>query len=168
MGALNTQNCPKCFNLNPPDAEDCGRCGATLGSDAAVGFLPEMVIAGNYKLLQRIGEGGMGEVWSAVQTSIDRRVAIKFLHAELMKHPTARRRVLGEGKALGKLGHANVVSIFECFETDNTVALVLEFIEGGSLADRIEADGAKKGAGRFLREQGGHAESLLQIIVFAE
>ena len=50
--------------------------------------------------------------------------------------------MLGEGKALGKLGHPNVVTIVECFETDNTVALVLEFIEGGSLADRIEDQGA--------------------------
>ena len=139
---MSTATCPKCFNLNPEGAERCSRCGAVLGEDAAVGFLPEMMIADNYRLVRRIGEGGMGEVWEAVQTSIGRTVAMKFLHAELMKHPTARRRVVGEGRALGKLGHPNVVNIVECFETENTVALALEFIEGGSLADRIEADGA--------------------------
>ena len=137
-------SCPKCFFLNPPGAEQCGRCGAILGDDAAVGFLPGQVIAGEYRLERRIGEGGMGEVWVATQTSIGRHVAVKFLHAELMKHPTARRRVLAEGKALGKLSHTHVVSIHAVFETDNTVALVLEFIEGGSLADRIESSGALK------------------------
>ena len=50
--------------------------------------------------------------------------------------------MISEGKALGKLAHQNVVQIFDFFEADNTVALVLEFVEGGSIADRIEADGA--------------------------
>ena len=141
---MSAANCPKCGFLNPADAERCGRCGVILGAHATVGYLPGHVVAGNYRLVRRIGEGGMGEVWEAVQTSIDRTVAIKFLHPELMKHPTARHRAIGEGKALGRVSHSNVVAIHECLETDDTVALVLEFVASGSLADRIDAHGAVK------------------------
>ena len=104
---MTTQSCPKCSFLNPADAQTCGRCRAVLGPDAAVGFLPGMMIGQSYRLEQRIGEGGMGEVWTAAQTSIGRTVAIKFLHAELMKHPTARRRVLGEARALSLVVHVD-------------------------------------------------------------
>ena len=62
---------------------------------------PGQLVAGRYELVRRIGAGGMGEVWEAVQAGIQRRVAIKFLHPALMMHSTARRRVLKRGRSVG-------------------------------------------------------------------
>ena len=56
------------------------------------------VYAGRYTLKTLIGSGGMGEVWKAEQSGIGREVAIKFLHPELMRHPTAKKRVLSKPK----------------------------------------------------------------------
>ena len=140
--SLSAQTCPKCFFLNPADAAHCGRCGAELGRSADKGFLPEQVIGGRYRLVRRIGEGGMGEVWEAVQTGVNLSVAIKFLHPVLMIHNTARQRVLKEAEALGRLRRSSrIITLYDYFETDETVALVLEFAEGGSLADRIDTEG---------------------------
>ena len=66
--------------------------------------MPEQVVAERYRLVRRIGEGGMGEVWEALHTAVDKTMALKFLHGDLLRHPTARRRVLGR-RALGKLTH---------------------------------------------------------------
>ena len=143
---MSVQHCPQCQALNPPDAENCSRCGASLNGGGSVssvsGFTEGLMVNANYRLVKPIGEGGMGQVWEALQVSVDRTVAIKFLHPELMRHPTAKERVLKEAITLGRIDHRNVVRIIECFETSNSVALVLEFIQGGSLCDRIESKGA--------------------------
>ena len=58
------------------------------------------ILADKYKIVEKIGEGGMGEVWEAVQAGTELSVAIKFLHSDLMRHSTARDRVKKEAKAL--------------------------------------------------------------------
>ena len=131
--SLSAQTCPKCFFLNPADAAHCGRCGAELGRSADKGFLPEQVIGGRYRLVRRIGEGGMGEVWEAVQTGVNLSVAIKFLHPVLMIHNTARQRVLKEAEALGRLRRSSrIITLYDYFETDETVALVQDSLKAQS------------------------------------
>ena len=71
---MNTGSCPKCDFLNPPDADTCGRRGADIGTAHEVGFFPDTLIAGRFRRVRRIGEGAMGEVWEAEQTTIKRRV----------------------------------------------------------------------------------------------
>ena len=61
--------------------------------------MPEQVVAERYRLVRRIGEGGMGEVWEALHTAVDKTMALKFLHGDLLRHPRpgvgswARRRL---------------------------------------------------------------------------
>ena len=76
---------------------------------------PDMIGASvsRYLILEQIGRGGMGEVFLAEDTSLGRRVALKFLPGELQQHPTARQRFLREAKAAAALDHPYICKIYE-------------------------------------------------------
>ena len=93
---------------------------------------------GPYEILSPIGAGGMGEVYKARDTKLDRTVAIKVLPEEFAAHEERVARFEREAKVLASLNHPNIASIHG-FEDDGGVkALVLELVEGPTLAERIE------------------------------
>ena len=94
---------------------------------------------GVYQVAEKIGEGGMGEVYRARDTKLDRDVALKVLPETFASDPERLRRFQREAKVLASLNHPNIGSIygFEEDETEGTRALVLELIEGPTLADLI-------------------------------
>ncbi len=95
----------------------------------------EAATLGRFVLLRKLGEGGMGEVFSAYDEQLDRRVAIKLLHASHAPDAT-RRRLLREAQALARLSHPNVVAIHEVGQTGNgDVFAVMEHIDGMTLRD---------------------------------
>lgn len=87
-----------------------------------------------YTLLYQLGEGGMGSVHAAFDPRLDRRVALKFLRTDLIGSPKKehRERLVREARALARLSHANVVSIFDVAETDGSVFLAMELIDGSN------------------------------------
>ncbi|HSK04117.1 MAG TPA: serine/threonine-protein kinase, partial [Kofleriaceae bacterium] len=85
---------------------------------------------GRYHLLEMIGAGGMGVVWGAFDPELDRRVAIKLVKTELS---AARERILAEGKALAKLSHPNVVSVYDVGVVDDQIYIVMEWVRGRNL-----------------------------------
>ena len=92
---------------------------------------------GRYRLVRRIGVGGMGEVWEADDTVLGRRVALKVLVQELADDPRATRRFVREARATAKLTHPNVTRVYD-FDRDGGVPyLVMELLEGDTLADRL-------------------------------
>jgi len=93
-----------------------------------------------YGLLSLIGKGGMGEVYLAHDAKLDRRVAIKFLPDEMHKDPKARERFLREAKAAAALDHPFICKVFEAGEFHGRSYIVMEYVEGKSLGERI-ADG---------------------------
>src|SRR5438552_7626741 len=98
---------------------------------------------GKYQVSGVLGQGGMGVVLKARDPMIERDVAIKVLADHLAADATALGRFLAEAKAVGKLNHANVMAIYEICQEGPTHYLVLEYVTGGSLEDRLEN-------GRFL------------------
>jgi non-specific serine/threonine protein kinase len=95
----------------------------------------------HYRLVEKIGEGGMGVVWKAVDTKLGREVAIKTLPPVLGTDTDLRIRFAREARTLAALNHPNVATLFGFEQKGGTSFLVMELVEGETLADRIPADG---------------------------
>ena len=94
---------------------------------------------GPYTVAAKIGEGGMGEVWQARDTKLDRDVALKVLPEAFTSDPDRLARFEREAKVLASLNHPNIGSIYGLEEAEGIRALVLELVEGPTLADRNQA-----------------------------
>jgi eukaryotic-like serine/threonine-protein kinase len=92
---------------------------------------------GQYRLVARLGAGGMGEVYRARDTRLDRDVAIKILPARVCRDHERRARFLREARLLAALNHPNIGSIYDLEDMGDESALVLEYIEGPTLAERL-------------------------------
>jgi urea transport system substrate-binding protein len=97
---------------------------------------------GKYEIKGLLGVGGMGVVFKAHDSSIDRDVAIKVLPSELSANEVALHRFMVEAKSAGKLSHPNAVTIYEVAQEGPTHYLVMEIVSGGSTADYLERIGA--------------------------
>jgi eukaryotic-like serine/threonine-protein kinase len=100
-------------------------------------LLPLNTTVSHYRILSRIGAGGMGEVYLAEDTKLDRKVAIKFLSAELATDEKAKKRLIREARAAAKLDHPNICSIYEVGEEDGRSFIVMQYVEGETLAARL-------------------------------
>src|SRR5450759_5352632 len=94
---------------------------------------------GHYEVLSLLGVGGMGEVYRAKDTKLDRDVAIKVLPQALARDPERLARFEREAKVLASLDHPNIGHIHGILDSEDSRGLVLALIEGPTLADRIEA-----------------------------
>jgi serine/threonine protein kinase/Tol biopolymer transport system component len=92
---------------------------------------------GPYEILSPLGAGGMGEVYRAKDTRLDRTVAIKVLPAHLSSSPELKQRMEREAKAISALQHANICTLHDIGSQDGTDFLVMEYLEGQTLADRL-------------------------------
>ncbi|QDU80995.1 Serine/threonine-protein kinase PrkC [Polystyrenella longa] len=93
---------------------------------------------GNYEIERVIYAGGMGIVFEAVDTVIERRVAIKVLHEDLTKDESLRTRFVSEARAVGRLNHPHVLTIHEVGSNEGVDYLVMEYATGGSAADHLK------------------------------
>lgn len=93
----------------------------------------------HYRILEKIGAGGMGEVFRARDTHLEREVAIKLLPAGTLPDENARKRLRNEALALSKLNHPNIATIFD-FDTEaDTDFIVTELVSGATLGEKIAA-----------------------------
>src|SRR2546428_2428617 len=93
---------------------------------------------GQFRVVERIGAGGMATVFKAYQPTLDRYVAIKVLPAYHARDPVFLKRFVQEAKAVARLSHANIVTIHEFGEQDGITYIVMEYVEGGTLKDRLK------------------------------
>jgi len=92
---------------------------------------------GPYEILSPLGAGGMGEVYRAKDTRLDRAVAIKVLPSHLSSDPELKQRMEREAKAISALQHANICTLHDIGSQDGTNFLVMEYLEGQTLAERL-------------------------------
>ncbi len=95
-------------------------------------------VIGDYRLLKKLGQGGMGAVYKAHQISLDRDCAIKMLSKELGAKPSFVQRFQREAKVMAKLDHPNILRCFEVGEAQGFHYLSMEFVEGGSVEDWLK------------------------------
>ncbi len=115
------------LDLTPPSADD---------------FLPGMVFEERYEIVSLIGSGGMGAVYKARQISVDRFVALKVLHPDLVADPISKRRFEHEAKAASTLMHPNLIVVHDFgFSKKGQPFIVMDYLEGPTLHDFIEENG---------------------------
>jgi TolB-like protein/tetratricopeptide (TPR) repeat protein len=113
---------------------------------------------GRYEILSAIGAGGMGEVYRAHDSVLDRQVAIKLLPPETAADPSARQRLRREAMAVAAIDHPYICKIFEIGEQDAALFLVMEYVPGETLDRRLQ--GGRLPAAEALRLGGEIAEAL--------
>ncbi|MCH8319638.1 MAG: serine/threonine protein kinase [Acidobacteria bacterium] len=91
----------------------------------------------HYRILEKLGQGGMGEVFLAQDTTLDRKVALKFLPEELQQDPTARKRFLREAKSAAALDHPFICKIYEIGKAQDRTFIAMEYIQGTTLEERM-------------------------------
>jgi serine/threonine-protein kinase len=97
---------------------------------------------GGYKLVRRIGEGGMGEVYLAEQLNMHRLVALKVLHDKWAQDEEFRKRFLLEARSAGKLSHQNLIQVYDVGKFQGMYYFSMEYIDGVTVEDLIEDEGA--------------------------
>ncbi|MEW6354759.1 MAG: bifunctional serine/threonine-protein kinase/formylglycine-generating enzyme family protein [Planctomycetota bacterium] len=109
---------------------------------------------GNFEILNKVGEGGMGTVYKARQLSLDRVVALKVLPPRLAKDEIFVRRFIREAKTAAKLAHKNIITILDVGESNGFYFIAMEFIDGPTVADIVERNGriAESEALRICKE----------------
>jgi tetratricopeptide (TPR) repeat protein/predicted Ser/Thr protein kinase len=121
----------------------------------------------HYRIARPLGSGGMGEVFLAEDTTLGRQVAIKMLPEATAANDVARRRLINEAKAAAALDHPNICAIHEVGEEDDRVFIVMQYVEGASLAERISqhamapADVVDVGIQAALALESAHAAGIV-------
>lgn len=155
-------NCPKCGIENNETGKFCSQCGTALFSGDALAItitaknsmlpgidvpheigdprraiLPNEMFADNYRIIARIGEGGMGVVYKAEDTRLNRTVALKFVKDWHSQSTSLRSRLVQEARAAASLMHPNIAAVFELGQTDEAEFIVMEYIDGVTLKEEI-------------------------------
>jgi len=114
------------------DATVVEKSGLSAGDVAVqIGLDPRAI--GRFQILRRLGQGGMGVVFSAYDEELDRRVAIKLLRGDRLRDPEALQLFRSEAQAMARLSHANVVQIYEVGEHEGQLYIAMEFVQGRTL-----------------------------------
>ena len=143
--------CPKCHTENKEDSRFCGNCAALLGNPEigpvsltktletpVQGLKAGALLAGKYRVIGEIGQGGMGVVYKAEDIKLKRFVALKFLPPHLVDSPELKDRFLIEAQAAAALSHPNICVIYEVGEADARPFIAMEYVDGETLRDRIK------------------------------
>ena len=112
---------------------------------------------GRYRIVRKIGEGGMGEVYSALDLELDRNVAIKLLPNEFTEDEERRLRFRQEARVVSSLNHPNVITIYEIGENDFGHFLATEYVEGRTLREIIKRESLTLQRILKIIEQAGNA-----------
>ncbi|MEZ4264524.1 MAG: serine/threonine-protein kinase [Polyangiaceae bacterium] len=128
--------CPRCAELYAEDAGFCPFDGAELrrSTDRYLG----RTIASRYRLIRRLGAGGMSVVYLARHVIIERLSAIKILRQDLGLSPAHRERFLREARAVNRINHDHIVEITDVGESDGVAYLVMEYVSGESLLEHVQ------------------------------
>ncbi len=145
---------PSSFPDPPPRPGQSQGTGRPPSVDALVGRT-----LGDYRILRRLGRGAMAEVYLAEQVSLERKVALKILEADVAKEKSDVERFLREARAAARLVHANIVQVYEVGQSGSIHYIAQEYVEGENLGQLIARIG-RLDAGPFIQVLGQVASAL--------
>jgi len=136
--------CPDCGTWNRSAAKQCGKCSAGLPDVRVASEAPDALITslrqamGNrYRIIRRLGAGGMADVYAAEHEQLGRPLAVKVMHTHLARDAEMRERFRREAEAASRLVHPLICTPIDYGEVGEVVYLVLPFLGGGCLADDL-------------------------------
>jgi class 3 adenylate cyclase/tetratricopeptide (TPR) repeat protein len=143
--------CPHCDALNGPDSRYCLKCATPLPfleetlplqdgpSAASAKISVGTVFAGKYEILEKLGQGGMGVVFKAMDRKLNRPVALKFLVTGLTANPELKRRFIQEARTASATEHQNICTIYEIDENaDGQIYIGMPLYQGETVKDKIK------------------------------
>jgi serine/threonine protein kinase len=117
---------------------DCEKAASSNQTKEAADFFSELA---DYRIVNKIGQGGMGVVYAARHTKLDRPVAVKVLRSDRLARSDSNARFMQELRAIGKLDHPNIVRAYDAREADGQHFLVMELVNGIDLSALVDAEG---------------------------
>ena len=149
--------CPKCQSENPEILKFCGECGAQLIPSSRdiqpevtetlqtsiQELTPGSTFAGRYQIVEELGKGGMGVVYKARDTRLDRFAAVKVLPHEKISDPERKLRFIQEAKAASGLNHPNIIHIYDIEQAEGIDFIAMENVDGRTLNELISRKGLK-------------------------
>ncbi|MDQ6959110.1 MAG: serine/threonine-protein kinase [Mariprofundaceae bacterium] len=124
-------HCPSCNAQTPKAQGFCKHCGIALFSG------DEAPHIGPYRLEAKLGEGGMGVVYRATDKKLNREVAVKILHPQMLKQESLMERFRREARMHAKIIHPNIVTLLSLYEDEGHIALVMEMVHGQNLREYL-------------------------------
>jgi len=122
-------------------AVKCPACGAQIQIPSTVGGQTQVQMLGDYQLVGKLGEGGMGTVYEAIQVKLKRQVALKVLPQESTKDETFLARFHREAQAAASLNHPNIVQVYDIAEDKGHHFFAMEYVDGEDVNDRLKREG---------------------------
>jgi len=162
--------CTSCHTPLPADAVFCPRCGRATPTQISAGGTTtgaasaeqtaeqqrriQAALGPDYEVRRRIGSGGFAEVWAAFDRRLQRMVAVKVLHPDLVASRALLERFQREAQAVAKLRHPGVIPIYAVGEYEGLAYYIMPLVEGESLRERLTREGPlpPEEVGRILRE----------------
>ena len=148
------KKCPKCNSDNPDTQQFCGKCGtklvpandiAALSTKSLVTSGTELttgsVFAGRYKIVEELGEGGMGKVYKVIDKQLNEEVALKLIRPEIASDKKTIKRFRNELKLSRKISHRNVGRMYELMEDEGSLFITMEYVPGQDLKGLIRQSG---------------------------
>ena len=128
------EECPQCGTCYDTGAARCAQDGATL-----VSVRVPRLLAGRYRMERRLGRGGMGTVYAAQDTALERRVAVKLIRDDLLASADAAERFRREARTVASFTHPNVVTVFDFgLAGDSRAFLVMELLDGTTVREELQ------------------------------
>jgi len=153
------KTCPVCDTLFPDQHATCPTDGAVLIESRELA--PGHIVRGKYRIVRKIGQGGMGAVYLAEHLLLGGQVALKFLAVELSRNPEFVKRFRNEARAAYQLRHRNIVEVTDLDqETDGTLFIAMEFVDGMSLRSALRQSSEPLPIPRVLNIARGVAAGL--------
>lgn len=147
--------CPKCQSDNPDASRFCAECGTQIGPavEAEVSYTKTLetpkeelttgsTFAGRYQIIEKLGEGGMGRVYKALDTEINEKIALKLIRPEIASDKHTIERFSSELKIARKVRHKNVCQMFDLNKEKGTYYITMEYISGEDLKSMIRMTGS--------------------------